>query len=177
MRPRSFTEEEKRKIGLRIRNIRIAHGMTMEELGASLIPGTTIAQSVVSRWERGLSVPNSKRLQALSQLGQITMDELLTGGEVSHDLKADTTPAEQSPLTQAVITTSDGSPFDQEQQHLLEALYLFFETYPQQGPVKELANFINTLNMGALKGAADSSLYQRLYNNAAHSLYEALQEQ
>lgn len=189
MRARSFTDVEKSNIGLRIRNIRISHGLTMQELGATLIPGTTIAQSVVSRWERGLSVPNSKRLAAISKLGNITMDELLTGGQVSqpdtNDPEKPVPPVKETepeiveeaevPI-QVAIGNADGTPFSDEQQLLMDALYRFFETYQADETIVGLAGFIDTLNMASLPEVYDSELYKKLYENAASQLYNDLKK-
>ncbi len=64
------------EVGKRIKSIRIKLGKTTADFG-SLIDGTS--GSLVSRWERGVNLPNSKRLSMIAELGNITIDELLYG--------------------------------------------------------------------------------------------------
>lgn len=60
----------------RIKMIRIKKGMTMEEFGEHILNAN---KSVVSKWEKGLTVPNNERLKMIAQFGNISVSELLYG--------------------------------------------------------------------------------------------------
>lgn len=66
---------EKNVVGTRIRQIRQNKGMTLEEFGNLLNAG----KSNVSKWEKGLSLPNNERLKQISKIGGMTVNELLYG--------------------------------------------------------------------------------------------------
>lgn len=62
-------------VGLRIRNIRHSLGLTMEDFGNKLTPKAS--KGVVSNWENNYNLPNNKRLKQISELGGMTVQELL----------------------------------------------------------------------------------------------------
>lgn len=62
-------------LGDRIKAIRISKGLTMEEF-ANLLQAN---KSNVSIWESNKSKPNTKRLQEIAKLGQISVYDLLSG--------------------------------------------------------------------------------------------------
>ncbi|MCJ1783127.1 helix-turn-helix domain-containing protein [Mammaliicoccus sciuri] len=61
-------------VGKRIISIRLKSGMTMENFGNYT---NNANKSLVSKWERGMSLPNKLRLKKIAKLGNITVDELL----------------------------------------------------------------------------------------------------
>ena len=63
------------EVGNRIKNIRLGLGLTMEEFGELFYEPA--AQSIISRWEVGKSVPNAHRLKKIAELGDTTVQELL----------------------------------------------------------------------------------------------------
>ena len=64
-------------IGKRIYLIRKSLGLTMKEFGERM--GNPVASnSIVSRWEKGVSVPNNKRLKRIAELGEMTVENLLS---------------------------------------------------------------------------------------------------
>lgn len=62
-------------VGDKIKSIRLGYGDNMREFGERFSP--TASDSVVSRWEKGKSVPSPKRLKRIAELGNMTVDELL----------------------------------------------------------------------------------------------------
>ena len=69
-------EINKQVVGLKIRSIRKTLGLTMKEFGGRL--GKPVASdSIVSRWEKGVSIPNNERLKLIAEIGGITVNELL----------------------------------------------------------------------------------------------------
>lgn len=62
-------------IGARIRAIRLARGMTMKEFGEML----SVRQSSVSYWENGRNIPNNRRIKAIADMANISVQELLYG--------------------------------------------------------------------------------------------------
>lgn len=73
--------------GERIRQIRIEKGMSMEELGALLIPPAS--KGAVSNWENGYNLPNNARLKQLSEVLEISTLYLLTGKKTLTDFEKD----------------------------------------------------------------------------------------
>ena len=63
------------EVGNRIKNIRLSLSLTMEEFGKLF--DEPAAQSIISRWEVGKSVPNANRLKKIAELGDMTVQELL----------------------------------------------------------------------------------------------------
>ena len=68
---------DKKAIGKRIKQIRITKGYTMESLGKIL----GVTKSNIYKWEQGHSLPNKKRLPIISEIGDMTIKELLYGKE------------------------------------------------------------------------------------------------
>lgn len=66
-------------VGNKIREIRMSRGLTMEEFGEKIYP--VAHKSIVSRWESGRSIPNNSRLKQIAEIGNISVVNLLKGGE------------------------------------------------------------------------------------------------
>ena len=69
--------DSNKSIGGRIKQIRIAKGLTMEEFGKIFDPPAN--KSLVSKWENGKSLPNNDRLKKITEIGNISMEFLLEG--------------------------------------------------------------------------------------------------
>lgn len=67
---------DKKRVGNMIKKIRISHGLTMEEFGTKV---DNAHKSLVSKWEKGMSLPNNNRLKIIADLGQISIEEVLYG--------------------------------------------------------------------------------------------------
>ena len=65
----------KEAVGLRIKQIRLDSGHTLEAFGKLF----NTSKSNVLRWEQGLAVPNKERLASISKFSNITVNELLYG--------------------------------------------------------------------------------------------------
>ena len=63
-------------LGNRIKQHRQDKGMNMREFGEYI---DNASDSIVSRWERNISVPNAKRLKLIADDMNITVTELLKG--------------------------------------------------------------------------------------------------
>lgn len=70
---------DNRSIGVRIRNIRLQLGLSMEEFGKKFDPIAN--KSLISKWEHGKSLPNTSRIQRIAELGNVSIDFLLYGNE------------------------------------------------------------------------------------------------
>lgn len=68
-------EIDKKAVGARIRAIRLASGMTLKEFGQLF--GAN--ESIVSRWEKGSSIPNIGRLKKIAEFANISVQVLLHG--------------------------------------------------------------------------------------------------
>lgn len=69
-------EINKNDVGFRISNIRKRLGLTQELFGKKI---NQAHKSLVSKWEKGQSLPNNERLKLIAELGGITVDKLLYG--------------------------------------------------------------------------------------------------
>lgn len=67
---------DKKAVGIRIGEIRRNKGLTLEEFGKLV---DNAGKSVVSKWEKGITIPNNKRIKIISEIGDITIDDLLYG--------------------------------------------------------------------------------------------------
>ena len=73
----------KLSVGIRIKNIRLELGDTLEEFGLRIARVLNVQsskapnKSLVSRWENDLNLPNKERLKVIAELGNITVEELL----------------------------------------------------------------------------------------------------
>lgn len=74
-----MSNEKNAGLGERIKHIRIANKMTMEEFGHAVLEAN---KSLVSKWERGDVTPNNERLAKIAELGNISTQYLLTGNIV-----------------------------------------------------------------------------------------------
>ncbi|WP_436860425.1 helix-turn-helix domain-containing protein [Staphylococcus caeli] len=73
-------EVNKEEIAKRIKILRITHGETMAQFGKRF----DTSDSIVSRWEKGVSIPNAKRLKEISVDFEINMNWLLYGEGEKH---------------------------------------------------------------------------------------------
>lgn len=69
-------EINKIALGHRIKSIRLEKSMNLKEFGFYI---DNTSDSIVSRWEKGKSVPNAKRLKLIANAGGISVNELLYG--------------------------------------------------------------------------------------------------
>jgi len=65
------------KVGERIFNIRNSFNLTLEQFGKD--KDINAERSNVSKWERGATLPNRSRLEAIAKKGNMTVNELLYG--------------------------------------------------------------------------------------------------
>lgn len=66
------------KLSETLQELRRAHGLTQEELAARLF----VSRTAVSKWESGRGYPNLASLLDLAALFGVTVDALLSGGEL-----------------------------------------------------------------------------------------------
>lgn len=62
----------------KLQQLRKREGLTQEELAARIF----VSRTAVSKWESGRGYPNLDSLKALAKFFSVTVDELLSGGEV-----------------------------------------------------------------------------------------------
>lgn len=109
---------DKEEVGKRIFAIRKKNGLTMKEFGEKF--GNPIASdSIVSRWEKGKSLPNNERLKKIAELGNTTVEYLLYGSlddyarnlinELEKELKEDGSITDK--IVASIITDIEGRLF------------------------------------------------------------------
>ena len=62
----------------KLQELRKQKGITQEELAASLY----VSRAAISKWESGRGYPNIESLKAIAKFYSVTVDELLSSGEV-----------------------------------------------------------------------------------------------
>lgn len=68
-------------IGQRIKSIRIGKGVDLNKFGKMVNPPASA--SIVSRWERGVNLPNNQRIKSIANIGNVSVDFLLNGTQMS----------------------------------------------------------------------------------------------
>ena len=71
-------EIDKEKFGTFLSQLRREKGMTQKDLAEKLF----VSDKAVSKWERGLSLPDVALLQPLADLMGVTISELLSGQRI-----------------------------------------------------------------------------------------------
>lgn len=70
-----MNEIDKMAVAQRIKDLRISLGLSMEEFGKKL----STSKGAVNNWEKGKNLPNNYRLKTIAELGETTVEYLLTG--------------------------------------------------------------------------------------------------
>lgn len=75
---------DKKRVGKRIKEIRINQGLTLEKFGALV----NAKKSDVYRWEQGYHLPNKNRLKIIAMKGGVDVSQLLqsNGQEAIKDI-------------------------------------------------------------------------------------------
>lgn len=75
---------DKKRVGKRIKEIRINQGLTLEKFGALV----NAKRSDVYRWEKGYHLPNKNRLKVIAMKGGVDVSQLLqsNGQEAIKDI-------------------------------------------------------------------------------------------
>ncbi|MBN6047451.1 helix-turn-helix transcriptional regulator [Streptococcus thermophilus] len=68
-------ETNKKQVGMRIKDIRLSLGESMEEFGKRF----DTSKGTVNNWEKGRNLPNKSNLLKIAKLGEMTPSELLKG--------------------------------------------------------------------------------------------------
>lgn len=69
-------------LGQKIKELRMDKGLTMEEFGKLF----DASKSIVSRWERDISIPNEKRLKHIAKLAGKSVSEFVYGVPSAHTI-------------------------------------------------------------------------------------------
>ncbi|WP_225743654.1 helix-turn-helix domain-containing protein [Marinilactibacillus sp. Marseille-P9653] len=70
---------DKESVGNRIKNIRQKMGLSQQAFGEELDNEAPAHKSLVSKWEKGMSLPNNERLKRIAELGELSVNDLLYG--------------------------------------------------------------------------------------------------
>lgn len=80
---------DKFEVGKRIKNIRLNKSKNLREFGEliskNLKEDKNISDSIVSRWEKGVSIPSAKRLKEIANIGNVSVNYLLYGVKVTYE--------------------------------------------------------------------------------------------
>lgn len=76
-----YSESQKIKMGKRIKAIRQSLNLDQCEFGNMVTPKASASN--VSRWERGLNVPNTSRIISIAKIGQVSTSFLLNGPQAN----------------------------------------------------------------------------------------------
>ena len=80
---------DKIAMGKRIQTIRKIKEVTLEKFGKKFT--LQVGKNVVSRWEKGVNIPDIERLMNIADLGEVTVPYILYGDAFSNMLKTGTT--------------------------------------------------------------------------------------
>lgn len=73
---------DKKDLGQRIKEIRLNKGKNLREFGEIVgkeLNEKPISDSIVSRWEKGISKPNPDRIKKIAEIGDVSVEKLLYG--------------------------------------------------------------------------------------------------
>ncbi|NMV51825.1 helix-turn-helix transcriptional regulator [Lactobacillus reuteri] len=70
-------------IGSRIKQVRLKNGKSQEDFGSLFDP--PVNKASVSRWESGKTLPTSKRLQKIAELGGVSVEYLINGSRLNSE--------------------------------------------------------------------------------------------
>ena len=76
--------------GERIKNIRIEHGYTLKDFGIEIgkrLDSDRVKESIISRWENNISLPNNERLKVIAELGGMPVKDLVSTHSVGERIK------------------------------------------------------------------------------------------
>ncbi|EJF00205.1 helix-turn-helix domain-containing protein [Liquorilactobacillus mali] len=76
-----MNENEKRKVGNRVKSIRVGLGLTMDEFAKKI--DSSAKSGTIANWEMGKNAPNKKRLKKIAELGDVSVNYLLHGTGLS----------------------------------------------------------------------------------------------
>lgn len=99
-------EIDKERFGAFLSQLRKERGMTQKELAEKLF----VSDKAVSKWERGLSLPDVALLQPLADLMEVTISELLSGQRIPAE--APLTPGETDRLVAGALNLTAGEEED-----------------------------------------------------------------
>ena len=138
-------DEQKKAVGERIKLIRKKRGQTLEEFGNEI---GGVLKSNVSKWERGQSLPNNTRIKKIAELGNVTVNYLLTGKSetelISDSINKlfqsiDSDAKEQLEILNKTDLSSEQSLF------FSKAIELFYKYYKNEEITTKFATFFHSL--------------------------------
>jgi len=165
---------DKDAVGSRIRTIRQSKGLTLESFG-EFIDGAS--KGLVGNWEKGVNLPNNKRLKMIAEFGSISVSELLHGLDSEINEKV-------SKYTEEIMNT------EIREMHSLKYKLLYDPTFKQE-TIRYLLkhyNFADLTDYGIkqytkelLDVFLDKEVYERKYKphsneNAIELTYDLLKD-
>lgn len=76
--------------GERIKDIRLEHGYSLKDFGIEIgkrLDSDRVKESIISRWENNISLPNNERLKVIAELGGIPVKDLVSTHSVGERIK------------------------------------------------------------------------------------------
>ena len=76
--------------GERIKDIRLEHGYTLKDFGIEIgkcLDSDRVKESIISRWENNISLPNNERLKVIAELGGMPVKDLVSTHSVGERIK------------------------------------------------------------------------------------------
>lgn len=139
-------------VGRRIKQLRLSLGLTLEEFGKKF----NTSKATVYNWEVGRNLPNKENLKVISNIAEITVNELLYGSKEEYITKVISKyseelgiPINQKALDQTILkyTLTSYLRNEYESPEIIEDFYAFSLT----GGIKELTKQDYAINAIALK--------------------------
>lgn len=113
-----------RKVGMFLAELRKQNKMTQEQLGEKI----GVTNKTVSRWETGTYMPPIEMLEVLSDLYDISINEIITGEKLSEtEYKQKAEENIKAVLSESAFTLKDRITFFQKKWKKEHALEMIFE--------------------------------------------------
>lgn len=122
-----------RTTGARIKQIRLSLGLNMEEFGKKFKP--VASKSIVSRWEKGVSLPSAERLSLIAKIGNVPVNYLLNSDLMS-----------TSDLNQRVEKILNGRTLEEYQLEKYEDVYGHKNGFSNEWPNEFKVEIFKALN-------------------------------
>lgn len=156
---------QKKRIGSRIKQVRNEMGLTLKEFGNKFVPPAS--DSIVSRWERGVSIPSDDRLNKIAEMSDMSVFYITSGKKVLSDLSEE----EQEQLMEDAQRNSTSS-FENMQIELyrdIESLLNTTLNYRQTLFLRNVLDYLHVSNKDDITFMAAFISYTNRYYDAGNS--------
>lgn len=182
-----MNELNKEEIGQRIKALRTQNGLTMEQFGEIFEPPAS--KSIVSRWEKGKSIPSNERIQKIADEYNISTFYLLYGKAISKDvfnknvpvdnIKLDIQNLQKNTAEDAIFRLKNCLEQDSlslDQKQFIAVSFIFLETNKDEELLYTLSRLIATLGSYNVASENVDTFGEILYSKKVEKALKKLNE-